>query len=448
MAFSRSFTLQLLWRLLLVFVTAAAALQFTFHSRHYAATALAILASAAALVALVHFVSRSNRDITRFVDAIASGDMAQSFSARHADSGFAELAGSLQQAMDRQRETGQRARQQSLLLSAILEEAPIALLQHQDHQLVPLNRAARSLFRAAPVSRLEDYAAFGDSFVADLRSLLAGGRKLSQLNREGVVTRVMLTAAEVHAATAPSMLFSVQPIQSQLDAAEMALSRDLVRILSHEIMNSLTPVTSLAKTASMLMASVNSSGDAQLADARAAVDTVARRSESLMQFVRSYRALTVSPSVHRQTLCVAALAQEMQRLFIAEWPPQTVRFSLSVSPDAATVMADPDLVGQLLINLLRNAAQAALGHADVPEVKLSIAADAAGNMIFDITDNGPGIAADKLGDIFLPFFTTKPQGTGVGLSLSRQIAVAHDGSLNVIDSRPGSCSFRLSLPGS
>jgi two-component system, NtrC family, nitrogen regulation sensor histidine kinase NtrY len=140
------------------------------------------------------------------------------------------------------------------------------------------------------------------------------------------------------------------------------------------------------------------------------------------------------------------LLQKMKRLFEADWAGTSLRFKCSTTDDADTLNADPDLISQFLINLLRNATEAATHHTAAPEVSLHIKTNRRSQLIFDITDNGAGIAAEKLQKIFLPFYTTKAHGTGVGLSLSRQIAIAYGGSLAVENSARGKTCMRLILP--
>jgi two-component system, NtrC family, nitrogen regulation sensor histidine kinase NtrY len=446
MGFNRSFTLGVLLRLLLIFSCGTAAIYLATLQSHFAATLVMALASLGTIISLINFVGCSNRDMVRFVDAISSGDLAQSFSARHSDGYFAELADSLQSAMDAQRAQDQQARQQALLLSALIDDAPVALLRLEGDRLLLLNKMARHLLGKQDVVRLDNDPGFGDDFHRAVKAITPGERKLISLRIDGNAVRAMLIASQVRAASKDHFILSLQPIQSELDAAEASLSRDLVRILTHEIMNSLTPVTSLAKTASTLMQNIGEPQSTALSDARAAIETVARRSESLMQFVRSYRAITISPTVRKQPIQLVTLLTEMERLFEAEWASGKVNFHWSRADDADVLIADLDLISQLLINLLRNAAEAAIDFTGDPKVSLHIHANRQGQMVFDVSDNGPGIAAEKVQEIFLPFYTTKAQGTGVGLSLSRQIAIAHGGTLAVEKALPGQTRLRLILP--
>jgi signal transduction histidine kinase len=237
-------------------------------------------------------------------------------------------------------------------------------------------------------------------------------------------------------------ILAIQPIQAELDRAELAAQTDLVRVLTHEIMNSMTPVTSLSATAAQLIAAADTGHDPAIADARAAIETVARRAEGVMHFVRTYRQLTRPPELHRRTVDVAALFVELKRLFESDWP--SLPLAVAITPPGLAIDADPDLLAQLLINLLRNAAAAVEG-VESQVVRLEATAQKAGRVAIDVIDNGIGVPEAQRQDIFLPFFTTKADGTGVGLSLARQIALAHGGALTCEPVAPAGTRFRLLL---
>lgn len=234
---------------------------------------------------------------------------------------------------------------------------------------------------------------------------------------------------------------SVQPIQGTLDAVEMAAQTDLVRVLTHEILNSLTPVTSLADTASDLLAEPDLAPDPRIADARAAVATLARRARGLGHFIEAYRAVAQTPQLRRQRFAARAWAGELARLFAAEHPG--VPLNAEVAPEGLVLDADPDLLAQVLINLLRNAAQAMEAVA-APRLTLRLLGEG-GGVAIEVEDNGPGIPPALRQDIFLPFFTTRATGTGVGLNLARQIVVAHGGTIEAGDAPGGGARLRIML---
>ncbi len=292
------------------------------------------------------------------------------------------------------------------------------------------------------VTRLPDLAAHGESFLADIAAMRPGERRATQLLVAGVPTAALLSMAEVRQARGATRVIAIQPIQAELDRAELAAQTDLVRVLTHEIMNSMTPVTSLSATAAKLIAAADTGDNPAIADARAAIETVARRAEGVMHFVRTYRQLTRPPEVNRRTVKMAGLFAELKRLFESDWP--VVPLTVTIVPQGLGIDVDADLLAQLLINLLRNAA-AATGGIAAPAVQLTATALKGRRTAIDVTDNGAGVPEALRQDIFLPFFTTKADGTGVGLSLARQIALAHGGALTCEPVAGGGTRFRLLL---
>jgi signal transduction histidine kinase len=236
---------------------------------------------------------------------------------------------------------------------------------------------------------------------------------------------------------------SVQPIQSELNAIEIAAQSDLIRVLTHEIMNSMTPVTSLAHSAVDLMRRVDASGSPEIADARDALETLSRRADGVMNFVESYRQISRAPRVRRRAIDAASWAHELEALFHADEAAAGVELEVHLGDRLPPIEADADLMSQVLINLLRNAAEAARDHAEHPQVRLAFDRTATGRTQIEVSDNGPGIPEGLRQDIFLPFFTTKASGTGVGLSLARQVVLAHRGSIGVSEGELGGALFRI-----
>ncbi|NNM75515.1 HAMP domain-containing histidine kinase [Sphingomonas sp. ID1715] len=394
---------------------------------------------------LWNYIQRTNHEVARFIEAIRFGDMSASFARPNAGSGFEALGEALDSGIRAMRDERSRLADESRFYQAIVDDLPVALLLvDQKLRVEPVGKTARRKFGALDGVRVEDYEVFGQSFAQALRGMEAGRRQLVTLTLEGGSTqRALLRAAAVHRLGGAHRVITVQPIQEALNAVEIATQSDLVRVLTHEIMNSMTPVTSLARTAADLMKGADTGQDETIADARAAVETLARRADGVMHFVESYRQISRTPQVNRQTFVAAPFAGELKRLFQADWPADRIGFTLSVAPESMMLDADPDLLAQVLINLLRNGAEAAESHTDAPEVALSFQAIRGSGATILVEDNGPGVPEAKRAEVFLPFFTTKAKGTGVGLSLARQIVLAHDGSIDVEDSELGGARFRI-----
>jgi nitrogen fixation/metabolism regulation signal transduction histidine kinase len=304
------------------------------------------------------------------------------------------------------------------------------------------NNAARRLFGAAHVTKLWDLNQFGRRFREAVDEAVPGQRELVNFSVDGVDYHLTMAATELVAGSASERLISLQDIQTELDVTEAQAWQDLVRVLTHEIMNSITPVTSLARTATDLVDDVASrAGDddglrEELQDLRDAVSIVARRSDSLMQFVHSYRQLTRLAPPEKKRVLVRELFESVERLAIAESPGVESALSCDVAPRELDVYADRDLLEPVLLNLLRNAWQA-VEDIDAPQIHLSARLNRRGNVVFEISDNGPGVPDDIANRIFVPFFTTKEGGSGVGLALARQVMTAHGGFVRLLESDEG-----------
>lgn len=441
MIFKR-FALRVAVRLAVLFACLLA-LAWVVAATDFVAASLLLAALAIGLtVELFAFLNRVNAEIVRFLEAVRHSDFSQSFSLDHMGSGFAELGQALSGAMGRFRAV--RAGQETELrtLKAMVDQVPVPLLSlAADGRAALLNNAARRFFTAQPVTRLADLEAYGADLPTALATLEPGERRLVRLSQEAAGgARVALSLTRVITASEELRLVAVHNISSELDATELDAWQQLVRVLTHEIMNSLTPVSSLAETAAALLKDADDDPSAR-ADARDAVETVARRSAALMHFVQSYRRLTRLPTPRPEPLRVAGLFDRLDRLMRSgreAMPP----IHLSVEPDDLTVRADPEQIEQVLINLIRNAAEALEGRPD-GTIWLGARFDRSGRVAIEVADNGPGVPRDVADKIFVPFFTTKRSGSGVGLALTRQVMIAHAGNVSVRDRADGGAVFRL-----
>lgn len=443
MGFRSSFAFGLALRAGLLLLAAFAFVQSLYMPGLGAARVVAGLLLVGAAAVLWRYIQRTNRELARFIDAVRFGDLGQGFAHRWAGSGFAELGEALDHGIRKLRDERHNLSDVNRFYEAVLDDAPIALMiVDADGKVELANKASRRLLVRHTGVRVEDFAEYGDAFMKALAGGAVGRPRLVPLMTEGVPQTAMVSAAIVHRLGGLVRVVAVQPIQSELNAIEIAAQSDLIRVLTHEIMNSMTPVTSLAHTAADLMAEIEV-GDASVRDARAAVETLARRADGVMHFVESYRQISRAPEVRRKLFEVAPWAREIEALFRAGPAAEGVEFALTVSPQSLTLDADPDLLCQVLINLMKNGADAARAHSEAPRVALAFSETKSGRTQIEISDNGPGVPEPLKQDIFLPFFTTKAKGTGVGLSLARQVILAHRGSIVAADAREGGALFRI-----
>jgi two-component system, NtrC family, nitrogen regulation sensor histidine kinase NtrY len=443
MSLRRSFLAGLIWRVLVLLLTSFGFVYSLGVPGLGAARVLAGLICLGSIAGLWRYIQRTNLELARFVDAVRFGDLSQSFSHGGQGSGFGEFGEALEQGIRRLREERHRLSDDNRFYEAVLDDAPTALLTIDGEGRVELaNKAARRMLVRHKGVRIEDFRDYGNSFALALREASVDSPKLVPLTLDAVPQMAMVSSATVHRLGGVVRVVAVQPIESELNAVELAAQSDIVRVLTHEIMNSMTPVTSLAHTAADLMAEADK-GDPTVADARAAVETLARRADGVMGFVESYRQISRTPEVRRRTFEVLPWARELDSLFRATETGKAVGLDLQVTPAALTIDVDPDLMCQVLLNLLKNGAEAASAYREQPAISMRFTRTRAGRTQIEVADNGPGIPEALQQDVFLPFFTTKAKGTGVGLSLARQVVLAHRGSISLDRSEAGGALFRI-----
>lgn len=447
----RRFIVMLIIQLSLVGLAMALVVWLLLQPGYHSATLLAAIVLAILVAALWRFVSRTNREVARFLDAVRFADYSQRFDFEKAGSGFASLGRTFTEivAQMRERRTGQESELRQL--KALVEHIPVPLLTvHADDSITLQNNAARRLFGAAHVTRLNDLRQFGPGIARAVDEAVPGVRELVSFTVEGVEYHLTLAATEIILEGDRERLISLQDIQSELDATQAEAWQDLVRVLTHEIMNSITPVTSLARTASDLVDDVIGNAGPEspfaedLGDVQDAVSTVARRSDSLMQFIDSYRQITRLAPPEKKRVALVELFDSMTRLAKAEWQDDRVSLISHVEPSGLYVYADRDLLEPVLLNLLRNAWQASKDK-EQPSIELRGRMNRRGNTVVEIIDNGPGVPEDIATKIFVPFFTTREGGSGVGLALARQVMIAHGGFIRLSQRESNGATFSLTF---
>lgn len=458
MGFNR-FILFLLFRLFFIMIGLAATGYLVTTNGYYATTILSFIVLVAMIFEVYRFISKTNQELSRFLDAARYADFGQRFYFEDQGAGFGELGDTFTHILDRFREDRKQQESELRHLKALLEHVPVPLISvHSDHQITLWNNAARRLFGATLVTKVKDLRQFGLNFMVDIQTITPGEKRLVGFEVENLRQQLTVSASEITLASNTEKLLSLQNIQSELDRVQLSAWQDLVRVLTHEIMNSITPVASLASTAVDLVedASKKMTEFAKVApelipeiveeleDARDAVVTVARRSDGLMNFVSSYRQLTRLAHPVFQSFNLQSLLEDVIRLTTTEWPEKGIAISWQSIPDSLELKADREMIEQVLINLIQNA-EHAVENSAAPEVALTAHISKRGHVAIEVSDNGSGIPNAIGTKVFVPFYTTRRDGSGVGLALSRQIMTAHHGSISFSDRPDGGTIFRLTF---
>ena len=389
--------------------------------------------------ALLREVEKTNRSLADFFESIRYSDFSRTFR-RTGDGSFDELYAEFNRVIEDFRRERKEKEQSRRYLETVVQHVGIGLISFQaDGAVEFINTAAKRLLGVTSLNSVRLLEPVSPVLVDTLLRIRAGEKKLVKIGEKHEVQQLSLYATEFTLGKQQYTLVSFHNIQDELEEQEMKSWQNLIRVLTHEIMNSVTPIASLASTVSGLLKESEYAGDDNESrramtetseDIRSAVETIRKRSEGLLHFVENYRTLTRIPRPDFSIISVSDLFNRILRLMECRFAESGIELRTTVVPEHLELTADPILVEQVLINLLMNAVEA-VGNRPVSRIELRGITDSRDRVMIQVADNGPGIVADVIEKVFIPFFTTKPEGSGIGLSLSRQIMRAHGGSITV-----------------
>jgi nitrogen fixation/metabolism regulation signal transduction histidine kinase len=399
--------------------------------------ALALLAAIGFQVSqLVKVVERPTQDVSSFLDAIKFDDLSSSFKTESPDPSVQKLHREMNEALGKLRQSRKEKDSEYQFFKNIVQHVGIGILTFKrDETIQIINNAAKRLLHIDKADRLHDLRDVSEDMVEAFLKLKTGGRELVRVKNGDETIQLSIYAIELTLRGEEVKLISMSNIQSELEEKEMEAWQNLVRVLTHEIMNSVTPISSLAGVVEeelhrkLLANELNMEKD-EAEDMHLSIQTISRRSEGLIKFVKEFRSLTHIPKPKLAEVCIRPLLDELAMLHKKELADNNIIISVAVEPDTLCIRADKTLIEQVLINLIKNAIQA-FGEKLDKKIMLSSYVNENGGVIVSVKDNGTGIEPEALEKIFIPFFSTKKTGSGIGLSLSKQIMRQHEGNIAV-----------------
>ena len=386
------------------------------------------------IVCLVDIYSRSIRRMTRIIESVRYGDFSLSFSANGRNEMDRKLVEDLNEVIVRFRSELSEKEEKYQYFETLLDSVDTSVLvADKQGKVVWMNQAGMQDLCGHAIHQLNELKMLNPDFPILIDALQPGEVKVIRIYKEDLMQDMAVTVTEYATRTADLRLINLKNIRSILEENEMEAWQKLVRVLTHEIMNSITPIISLSDT--MCERAIQQGMDEESMMLQG-MKTIHRRSKGLLNFVENYRKLSRLASPVLAPVKVGELLGDIQKLF----PSSKVRYIYKVEDECRKLMIDRSQMEQVLINLLKNASEAC-EESPNPEVVVETTYQEE-KYIFQlsVTDNGCGILPDVLDRIFIPFFTTKSTGSGIGLSLCKQIVTMHGGSIRVTSEiGKGSC---------
>ncbi len=388
--------------------------------------------------ALIRYVEQTNKKLTQFFNSIRHADFSTSFSDKSLGKNFDLLHKSLNEVIAEFKKHRAEKQEHFNYLQTVVQHINIGIICYKSDGTIDMyNNTAKRLFKKPNIRTVYELESVKAELPANLLKLKAGDKSLIKIFTGDEIKQLSAYATEFKMRGEEFTLVAFQDIHAELEEKEIESWQKLIRVLTHEIMNSITPISSLASTVNdMLIEKDNEKitlktleGD-DIESIEQALATIQNRSNGLLNFVDIYRNLTRIPKPNFRYFQIRDAFDRAEQLLATKLEKQNIKCRCNVFPADLKLTADPDLIDQVLINLVLNSIDA-VKNQEKPEIKLTAYNNENNRTFIEISDNGSGIKQDIIDKIFMPFFTSKKEGSGIGLSLSRQIMHLHKGVISV-----------------
>lgn len=403
-----------------------------------------ILAWIIVLISLIRYVERSRRELAYFLLAIKQGDFTNTYHFKKKS----DLNYAFYEINSVMKELSREKASNLLYLQTIVEHVRVAVICFDDeYKVTLLNQAAKTLFGKKQVSTIKNLGSISQPVADTIQRMTNGERELIKVNLNGQFFNLSMLITEFRLRDNEYKLVSFQDIKSELEAKEIESWQKLIRVLTHEIKNSVIPISTLSEVILQMLKSENGTvdlsklDDESIEDIIGGIETIESRSKGLAHFVSTYDQLTKIPKPQLELKNINQLINNTLKLFQLDIDHKGIEIYAILTD--CSINIDSDLIEQVLINLFKNAIEA-LQSVEKPKITLQLEQNSQ-HVSFTIRDNGHGIPDEILDNIFVPFYSTKEGGSGIGLSLSRQIMRLHKGQLSVETSSSGT-AFTLYFP--
>jgi two-component system nitrogen regulation sensor histidine kinase NtrY len=400
---------------------------------------------------LVRFVTKTNKELKKLLSAIKHHDFSASFSSQNLGKSYDDLSEIFSEIIKSFRNVKIEKEAQLQLLQVIIDQINIGVVAVRDqHQIVFINKRAEEVLDIPGLKSWNIDFPLIYKINEEVKAMKSHGKKLLELQIGDEMKQLAFHVNRTVFLEDDLLLMTFHDIRSEIEQKEIEAWYKLIRILTHEVMNSVTPLFSLTETMLMLLQDKGGkTKDAtqitneEISDIITSLKTIQGRSEGILEFVDAYRRLTNIPHPEFDELPLKELLTNIESLFAGELKQRGITMTSLMQNDQLSITADKHLMEQVLINLISNSMHA-LEQTKDPKIEIKIYSGKH-HAVIEVADNGKGVELDKIDKIFIPFFSTREGGSGIGLSLSKQIIYLHHGRIKVKSSPGKGATFRIEI---
>jgi two-component system nitrogen regulation sensor histidine kinase NtrY len=430
----KNFQWRILLRVLLLFITLTAASFFLVKQWHLYLALIAPLLLYQ-IVEFIRFQKKTHEELSQFVEAVHYRDFSRYFDVKHASADIQPLRKGFNEINTTFKVISKEKETQYQYLQKILELVDTGILSYEveSGEVVWMNESLKKMLQLPYLKTIQSLSRRDKSLFDQVESLMPGESKVATAHLERSFFKVLLSATAFQTEGKKYKLIAFQNVNEALDETESKAWQKLLSVMTHEIMNSIAPISSLADTLkNRLQRSITelNGNNVAVEDLEIGIETIKRRSEGLLKFAETYRNLNKITKLNLKKLYVRELFANLHQLMQPTLEQKNIELEIILRDTDLAFEADPSLIEQVLINLIVNAIEAVKDQQH-PRIILSAEATAVKKVVIKVADNGTGMPEELLDKIFIPFFSTKKSGSGIGLSLCKQIVMLHKGTLQV-----------------
>jgi len=440
--FSKNLYLSIVLRVFFIVLISCLLAYFIIIDKSFRFSIICIVIVVALTINLISYLNSTNKKIRFFFDSVRNDDSNLFFPFEITNTPLSNLYQSMNRVNNQIQQLKIENRQQEQYFGTLLEHLATGIITYNDKGFIlHANSSAKNLLSLDVLTHLTQIERKDKKLYNAIKSIKPFERRLIAISSEDGEIQLSLKATSIKTNENELVILSIQDIKNELDEKEIESWMKLIRVLMHEIMNSITPITSLSES----LSGIYSEGGKPVSPEQVNVKTIAttlqglnvikEQGKGLMSFVESYRKLTRVAEPEKKLFKVTDLMSRVQILYNSLEKSDRIKLSVSFNNPDLEIFADQNLISQVLINLVKNALEANENNNN-GKIRITASEGTYNHPEICVIDNGPGISEENIDEIFVPFFTTRQNGSGIGLSISRQIMRAHGGNLKV-KSQPG-----------